>query len=106
MMSSKEVNSDVSYSRKSLDDEKADVSVVPTSSDDASSDVSYSPKSSDDVENGAESEYRIDFDVVLKEIGNLGRYQILLVLLAYWITIPAGFNQVASVFLAATPDYR
>ena len=50
--------------------------------------------------------YRIDFSVVIKEIGGLGRYQILLVLLAYWVTIPSGINQVASVFLAATPDFR
>ena len=67
-------------------------------------------KSSDDVNKSKISrhsnDYRIDFSVVLKEIGNLGRYQIFLVLLAYWVTIPAGFNQVASVFLAAIPDYR
>ena len=57
-------------------------------------------KKSDDVT------YKIDFGVVMKEIGDLGKYQILLVLMAYWVTIPSGINQVASVFLAASPSYR
>lgn len=47
-----------------------------------------------------------DFEVLLKEIGDFGKYQIVLVLMAYWITIPTGITAVASVFLAATPDYR
>ena len=50
--------------------------------------------------------YRLDFEVVMKEIGGLGKYQVLLVLLAYWVAIPSGMNMVASVFLAAAPDYR
>jgi len=47
-----------------------------------------------------------DFDVVLKEIGQMGKYQVILVLMAYYVAIPAGINQVASVFLSATPYYR
>ena len=31
-----------------------------------------------------------DFEVVLDEIGGLGRYQFLLVLMVYYIAIPAG----------------
>ena len=33
-----------------------------------------------------------DFEVVLEEIGGLGRYQFLLVLLVYYIGIPTGRN--------------
>jgi len=47
-----------------------------------------------------------DFDVILSDIGGLKKYQLFLVSLVYWITLPAGMNQVASVFLAATPEYR
>jgi len=78
---------------------------ISTSDTDATDNL----KSSDDMKKLEESNnnnYRIDFGVVLKDIGNLGRYQITLVLLAYWVTIPSGINQVASVFLAASPDYR
>jgi len=50
--------------------------------------------------------YSIDFNVVMKEIGSFGKYQIVLVLLAYWIPIPCGINQVASVFLSPIPDHR
>ena len=31
-----------------------------------------------------------DFDILLKEIGQLGKYQIFLIALVYWITLPAG----------------
>ena len=31
-----------------------------------------------------------DFDVILKEIGDLGIYQLALVAMVYWITLPAG----------------
>jgi len=47
-----------------------------------------------------------DFDVILKEIGDLGIYQLALVAMVYWITLPAGMTQVASVFLAAVPTHR
>jgi len=47
-----------------------------------------------------------DFDVILNEIGGLGKYQLFLISLVYWIALPAGMIQVASVFLAATPEYR
>lgn len=48
----------------------------------------------------------IDFDFVLKYIGDLGKYQIAMVLMAYWVCIPAGMTQVAAVFLAAIPEHR
>ena len=79
------------------------------SSDAGADDVIFDSESFDGKNKGEEldnNNNRIDFGIVLKEIGNLGRYQVLLVLLAYWVTIPAGINQVASVFLAASPDYR
>ena len=31
-----------------------------------------------------------DFDVVLKEIGQMGKYQVILVMMAYYVAIPAG----------------
>ena len=31
-----------------------------------------------------------DFDVILNEIGGLGKYQLFLISLVYWITLPAG----------------
>nr|XP_039273590.1 organic cation transporter protein-like [Styela clava] len=47
-----------------------------------------------------------DFDVILSGIGSMGKYQFLLVLAVYYISIPSGMNQVGSVFLSAIPDYR
>nr|XP_026695296.1 organic cation transporter protein-like [Ciona intestinalis] len=59
-----------------------------------------------DSTTSSSSKYRIDYSVVMREIGALGKYQFLLVMMAYWVTIPCGINQVASVFLAATPSHR
>lgn len=67
---------------------------------DVSDDISVHEKKS------PRKEYKIDFETIMKEIGGFGKYQILLVSLAYWVAIPCGMNQVASVFLAASPDYR
>ncbi|XP_076819926.1 organic cation transporter protein-like [Clavelina lepadiformis] len=88
---------------------KGNVNVKTSFENDAfDKDQNMKPDDSDDydVSVASGSFYRIDFSVVMAEIGALGKYQILLVALAYWITIPAGMNQVASVFLAATPDHR
>lgn len=32
-----------------------------------------------------------DFEVILKEIGCLGKYQLFLFLIVFWISIPSGF---------------
>nr|XP_039273911.1 organic cation transporter protein-like isoform X1 [Styela clava]XP_039273912.1 organic cation transporter protein-like isoform X1 [Styela clava] len=48
----------------------------------------------------------VDFDSVLKYVGSCGRYQILLVLMAYYVCLPCGMHQVGAVFLAAIPKYR
>jgi len=53
-----------------------------------------------------EDETTMDFNVILKAIGDLGRYQLLLVLIVYTVTMPAGINMVGSVFLEATPTHR
>jgi len=47
-----------------------------------------------------------DFDVVLEEIGGMGKYQMLLIVLVYAITIPAGVLHNAPIFLAARPPFR
>jgi len=47
----------------------------------------------------------IDFDVILTKINPLGRYQILLVTLVFYLAIPSGLHNVASVFYAANIDY-
>jgi len=46
-----------------------------------------------------------DFEVILKELG-LGKYQILLILLAYWTTVPTGIFAFSSVFIEAIPNHR
>jgi len=53
-----------------------------------------------------EDDSTVDFNVILKAIGDLGRYQLLLVLIVYTVTMPAGINMVGSVFLEATPTHR
>ena len=45
---------------------------------------------SSDTNRTCDDDVFYDFDEILKEIGALGKYQIMLVLMAYWITIPAG----------------
>jgi len=47
----------------------------------------------------------IDFDVILTKIGALGRYQTLLVVLVFYLAIPSGLHNVASVFYAANTEY-
>lgn len=48
----------------------------------------------------------IEFDFVLDRIGHLGRYQWKLILLVYWLGLPAGMHNLASVFYSADVDYR
>lgn len=48
----------------------------------------------------------IDFDVILTKINPLGRYQVLLVTLVFYLAIPSGLHNVASVFYAVNIDYR
>uniref|UniRef100_H2YDZ3 Major facilitator superfamily (MFS) profile domain-containing protein n=1 Tax=Ciona savignyi TaxID=51511 RepID=H2YDZ3_CIOSA len=48
----------------------------------------------------------IDFDVVLKEIGYFGRYQLFMVCAALWCMVPIGSNLSAVVFLAYQEDQR
>nr|XP_039260364.1 organic cation transporter protein-like [Styela clava] len=48
----------------------------------------------------------IEFDIVLDKIGHLGRYQIMLCALTYWLGIPSGLHNLASVFYAPPIDYR
>ena len=48
----------------------------------------------------------IEFDVILSKIGSLSWYQLYLVSLAYWLAVPAGMHNVASVFYAANVNLR
>ncbi|CAK8674381.1 unnamed protein product [Clavelina lepadiformis] len=48
----------------------------------------------------------IDFDVILEKIGGLGRYQVLLVAMVCYYSIPSGFNSLAPVFMNYKPEYR
>ena len=48
----------------------------------------------------------IDFDVVLEQIGGFGRYQIILVCMVCYYSIPSGINSLAPVFMNYKPDYR
>jgi len=47
-----------------------------------------------------------DFDVILKDIGSLEKYQLILFFIVFWISIPSGFTSVSPVFLQATPSFR
>ena len=38
-----------------------------------------------------------DFDVILNEIGGLGKYQLFLISLVYWIALPAGLLYLAKM---------
>ena len=46
------------------------------------------------------------FDVVLDEIGGFGEYQKIQFILAALPATVIALHQLASVFLAATPDYK
>uniref|UniRef100_H2XQ74 Major facilitator superfamily (MFS) profile domain-containing protein n=1 Tax=Ciona intestinalis TaxID=7719 RepID=H2XQ74_CIOIN len=48
----------------------------------------------------------IDFDIILKHIGGLGRFQIILIFLVGYYSIPAGINSLAPVFINYTPAFR
>ena len=48
----------------------------------------------------------MNFDHVLDTIGGFGKYQKIQYLLAALPAIVHGLHNVASVFLAATPDFR
>ncbi|XP_078481830.1 organic cation transporter-like protein [Ciona intestinalis] len=48
----------------------------------------------------------IEFDRILDKIGHLGKYQIILCLLVYWLGVPAGLHNIASVFYAAEVPFR
>ena len=47
-----------------------------------------------------------DFDIILNEIGGFGRYQIMLVIMVSYYSIPSGINSLAPVFMNYRPDYR
>ena len=47
----------------------------------------------------------MDFNEILKHLGDFGFYQKRILFLASLIGIPAAFNNVGSVFLAATMDH-
>lgn len=63
-------------------------------------------KDSDNASVESKAKGVIDFEIVLEYIGAGGKYQLLLVLIAYYVCIPCGMHQVAAVFLAAIPEYR
>ena len=45
------------------------------------------------------------FDDILLRIGEFGLYQKRFICLATWIAVPVAFNNVGSIFLAATMDH-
>lgn len=48
----------------------------------------------------------IDFDILLDKLGHIGKFQWLIFFsLSYW-NITGGFNALATVFIAYTPDFR
>merc|ERR1719259_784291 len=48
----------------------------------------------------------IDFDIILCKIGKIGKFQWLVFFLMSLNLVPLGFNALATVFIAYTPDYR
>jgi len=48
----------------------------------------------------------IEFDKILDKTGHLGRYQLLICALVYWLGVPAGLHNIASVFYAADVPFR
>lgn len=48
----------------------------------------------------------IEFDIILDEIGHLGKYQFQIVFMVYWVGIPAGLHALAAVFYSAPIPYR
>ena len=47
-----------------------------------------------------------DFEVILEELGSLGKYQLFLIILVYWTTVPTGIFAFSSVFIEAIPNHR
>ncbi|XP_076821885.1 organic cation transporter protein-like isoform X3 [Clavelina lepadiformis] len=47
-----------------------------------------------------------EFDVILNKIGGLGPYQIVLILMVSYSSLPSGYNSMASIFVSYYPDYR
>ena len=47
-----------------------------------------------------------EFDVILNKIGGLGPYQIVLILMVSYASLPSGYNSMASIFVSYYPDYR
>jgi len=47
-----------------------------------------------------------DFEVILEELGSLGKYQLFLTILVCWTTIPTGIFAFSSVFIEAIPNHR
>lgn len=47
-----------------------------------------------------------DFDVILKYIGNMGRYQALVAVFVVYLSIPVGMHDVGAVFLLGVPQHR
>ena len=48
----------------------------------------------------------IEFDIILNKIGHLGRYQILIIVLVYWLGVLLGVHSIAPVFYAAEIPFR
>ncbi|CAK8674959.1 unnamed protein product [Clavelina lepadiformis] len=48
----------------------------------------------------------IQFETVLEHVGEIGAAQVILLCLYAYFNIPAGFNALATVFIAYTPDMR
>ena len=48
----------------------------------------------------------IDFDDVLYHLGGFGLYQIMLVVMVCYYSIPSGMNSLAPVFMNYRPDCR
>ncbi|XP_076820664.1 organic cation transporter protein-like isoform X2 [Clavelina lepadiformis] len=66
-----------------------------------------SSASSEDIDERSKllpREGSINFNFVLSKIGNLGRFQVCLVLVAYLVPVPAGLHMIAPVFVEYTPD--
>lgn len=48
----------------------------------------------------------IDFDYLLSKIGHLGKYQIMILAMVFYVGIPSGLNSIGPVFQSYTPPYR
>ena len=48
----------------------------------------------------------LDFDVLMNALGKLGRAQTLMYLMLCYYMLFAGFNSLATVFIAYLPEYR